>query len=251
MQSFRRFLAALSTLIVGAGSFALSFVALRDVSVEVGAVPAYLGFLVPIVIDGGIICGSAVIWSLSKETERRPIFPFLFVGSLVTVSVVVNTNHAAPGLLAKLIAALPPLILLGTLELVAAQGRRQSVKNNSQPNTSLSDSNSSQTGFEPLKSAPHNSVNTQPLKDISTLEPLLESQCDFPSSKDRKFVEEDIVSKIFTEKQPQFLLAANFDKKLDCEIEQLVDNYADRSPQHTRPAATRRPVRVRAEKPSG
>lgn len=128
MQGFRRFLAAFACIIVGGASFALSFVALRDVSVELGAVPASLGWLVPIVIDGGVICGSAVIWSLSHEENRRPVFPFLFVATLVLVSVVVNASHAGPTALAKLIAALPPLILLGTLELVASQGRRQAKK---------------------------------------------------------------------------------------------------------------------------
>jgi hypothetical protein len=125
MQGFRRFIAATASVVVGAASFALSFVALRDVSVQLEAVPPSLGWLVPIVIDGGVICGSAVIWSLSHEQRRRPVFPFLFVGSLVIVSVVVNAAHAGPTILAKLIASLPPLILLGTLELVAAQGRRQ------------------------------------------------------------------------------------------------------------------------------
>jgi hypothetical protein len=126
LQGFRRTLAALACVIVGAASFALSFVALRDVAVELDAVPASLGWLVPIVIDGGVICGSAVIWSLSREQIRRPVFPFLFVATLVLVSVVVNAAHAGPAPLAKLIASLPPLILLGTLELVAAQGRRLS-----------------------------------------------------------------------------------------------------------------------------
>ena len=124
LQGFRRFVAALACIVVGAASFALSFVALRDVAVALEAVPASLGWLVPIVIDGGVICGSAVIWSLSREQSRRPVFPFLFVAALVFVSVVVNAAHAGPTPLAKLIAALPPLILLGTLELVAAQGRR-------------------------------------------------------------------------------------------------------------------------------
>jgi hypothetical protein len=127
MQSFRRLLAAVACLVVGAASFALSFVALRDVAVAVGAVPAELGWLVPIVIDGGMICGSAIIWSHSKEQAHRPYFPFFFVAALVVMSVVVNVNHAGPALIAKVIAALPPLILLGTLELVAAQGRRLTV----------------------------------------------------------------------------------------------------------------------------
>lgn len=124
LQGFRRVLAALACVVVGAASFALSFVALRDVAVSLQAVPASLGWLVPIVIDGGVICGSAIIWSLSREQVRRPVFPFLFVAFLVLVSVVVNAAHAGPAPLAKVIAALPPLILLGTLELVASQGRR-------------------------------------------------------------------------------------------------------------------------------
>jgi hypothetical protein len=124
MERFRRLAAAAACLVVGVASFALSYVALRDVAVEVGAVPPHLGFLVPIVVDGGVICGSAIIWSLSKSSARRPVFPFLFVGALVVISVVINTNHAGDGWLSKGIAALPPLILLGTLELVASQGRR-------------------------------------------------------------------------------------------------------------------------------
>lgn len=124
MQNFRRLLAAFACLVVGLASFALSYVALRDVAVALEAVPPYLGWLVPIVIDGGIICGSAIIWSLSKEQGGRPKFPFFFVGSMVLMSVVVNVAHAGDSILAKIIAALPPLILLGTLELVADQGRK-------------------------------------------------------------------------------------------------------------------------------
>jgi hypothetical protein len=130
MQQFRRWIAAVSCLIVAGASFALSYVALRDVAASIGAVPAHLAWLVPIVIDGGIMCGSAVIWSASKEDGKRPVFPFLFVGSMVSISVVVNASHAADVLLAKVIAALPPLILLGTLELVASQGRKLAATSN-------------------------------------------------------------------------------------------------------------------------
>ena len=128
MERFRRGLASLATLVVAAASFALSYVALSDVSVRVGAVPPGLGWLVPIVVDGGVICGSAIIWSHSKLSTRRPVFPFLFVGALVTISVIINAAHAGPSLLAKGIASLPPLVLLGTLELVASQGRRDRSK---------------------------------------------------------------------------------------------------------------------------
>ena len=120
-----RTLPALATLTVGAASFALSYVALSEVSAEVGAVAPHLSWLVPIVIDGGIIAGSAVIWDQSRSGGRRQVFPFLFVAALVIVSVIVNINHAAENLLAQGIAALPPLVLLGSIELVAASHRRR------------------------------------------------------------------------------------------------------------------------------
>ena len=124
MEKTRRALSSFASLVVGGASFALSYVALSEVSVRVGAVPAGLGWLVPIVVDGGVICGSAIIWSHSKESASRPFFPFFFVGSLVVISVIINASHAGPSYLAKGIASLPPLVLLGTLELVASQGRR-------------------------------------------------------------------------------------------------------------------------------
>ena len=123
-EKFRRMMASLACVIVGGASFALSYVALSEVAVREQAVPGALGWLVPIVVDGGVICGSAIIWSQSKSTSARPVFPFMFVGTLVVISVIVNASHAGPSILAKGIASLPPLVLLGTLELVASQGRR-------------------------------------------------------------------------------------------------------------------------------
>jgi hypothetical protein len=86
-------------------------------------VPPHLAWLVPVVIDGGIICASVVIWANAQLGQRRELLPFAIVTALVAMSVVVNTAHAADNLLAKVIAALPPLVLLGTLELVASSYR--------------------------------------------------------------------------------------------------------------------------------
>lgn len=66
-----RTLPSLAAIVVGLASFALSYVALRDVSVRVGAVPADPGWLVPIVVDAGAVSGSAVIWAASQEDEGR------------------------------------------------------------------------------------------------------------------------------------------------------------------------------------
>lgn len=126
MKWLTRVLPSLASLVVGAASFALSFVALSEVAASSGAVPAAMSWLVPVVIDGGIIGGSAVIWANSYQQRRRELFPFAFVTALVAVSVAVNVAHASAGsLLGRVIASLPPLVLLGTLELVAAQHRRE------------------------------------------------------------------------------------------------------------------------------
>jgi hypothetical protein len=124
VQNHRRAIAAATCVIVGAGSFALSFVAQKEVAIELSAVPAGLAWLVPIVVDGGIICGSATIWSRSTEDTKRPVFAYAFVTALLLMSVVINVAHAGTTPLAKVIAGSMPLILLGTLELVAAGGRR-------------------------------------------------------------------------------------------------------------------------------
>lgn len=123
-QWLLKVLPTVASLVVGSASFALSYVALRDEAAKVGAVPGYLAFLVPVIVDGGVICGSAVIWATAYAGLRRSWFPFLFVAALMAVSVVVNVAHASANLLARSIAALPPLVLLGTLELVATQYRR-------------------------------------------------------------------------------------------------------------------------------
>lgn len=228
LQGFRRLLAALACIIVGAASFALSFVALRDVAVELQAVPSSLGWLVPIVIDGGVICGSAIIWSLSREQLRRPVFPFLFVATLVLVSVVVNAAHAGPSPLAKLIAALPPLILLGTLELVASQGRRLGTTQPVVASTAMGSvpvSRDAASGVSDRAANTHVSPLTAP-RGLSTFTESvdeLEAVSDLEAAVDEVFEPSTWV-------EPQSALV------------RAEDGY-------TRPANRRRPTRVRAEQP--
>jgi hypothetical protein len=125
---FTRHLPSLAAIIVGLASFSLSFVALRDVSVRLHAVPGYMGWLVPIVVDAGAVSGSAIIWAASFQPSARLRFPYAFVAALVAISVIINIAHAGPSVLAKGIAALSPLVLLGSLELVAGQHRRDATE---------------------------------------------------------------------------------------------------------------------------
>lgn len=119
------FIPSASAFIVAMAAFTLSFVALSEVAAEVGAVPANLSWLVPVVVDGGILAGSASLWAASYRRRSRDKVAYVTVIFLLAFSVVVNASHADDNLLAKAIASLPPIVLLATLELVASAHRKQ------------------------------------------------------------------------------------------------------------------------------
>ena len=269
MQGFRRFIAATASVIVGAASFALSFVALRDVSVKLEAVPPSLGWLVPIVIDGGVICGSAVIWSLSHEQRRRPVFPFLFVGSLVIVSVVVNAAHAGPTVLAKLIASLPPLILLGTLELVAAQGRRQAENVLQSSTTNIPFQQDRPTDAMTASMPPHPSTDIQyskmtsggfsaPTKASDGIPVVVSKQVGTEPSLSFSFPNSHVVTEVITSEE-DVPLTVVFDTALETAVEEALAPASEwvqpDQGTYTRETgisaqARRRTARVRAEGPT-
>jgi hypothetical protein len=117
----------LSAVLVGVASFTLSFFAQSEVSAALGAVPARLSWLVPIIIDGGVLAGSASLWSSSTRGARQDPVAYFTIVALLALSVVVNVHHAASdgGLLGSVIAGAPPVVLLLCLELVASQARRE------------------------------------------------------------------------------------------------------------------------------
>lgn len=118
----------LAATVVGASSFILSFNALRELSVRLGAVPEHLSYLLPIAIDGGVLAGSAAIWAASVRGAKKDWIAYFTTASLLGLSVVCNVQHAAPDALGRTLAGSPPLILLLCLELIASQARRDSVE---------------------------------------------------------------------------------------------------------------------------
>jgi hypothetical protein len=113
----------------------LSYVALRDVAARTHAVPGNLAWLTPICVDGAVLAASSSIWASSMRGVRKDPFAFLTVVALLTVSVIINVNHAGPAVLAKVIAALPPLTLLACLELAANQYRIRAVEDATKEST--------------------------------------------------------------------------------------------------------------------
>lgn len=131
-SGWARALPIIAAFAVGAASFTLSFFAQAEVSVALGAVPVSLAWLVPIVIDGGILAGSASVWAASTRGAPKDPVAYLTIYGLLALSVVINVRHASEGggILGPVIAGAPPVVLLLCLELVAAQARRAAQANN-------------------------------------------------------------------------------------------------------------------------
>lgn len=117
-------LPSVCAVLVGMASFAISYNTLRLEAIKVAAVEGgWPSYLLPLILDGGVVAGSAVLWKAGHDRGARPWFAYVFVSVLVLLSVVVNISHAGPSVLAKVVASLPPLVLLGCLELVVITHR--------------------------------------------------------------------------------------------------------------------------------
>ncbi|QFG10405.1 excisionase [Mycobacterium phage Anthony] len=105
--------ASVGTLAVAGFSAMLSFTALSDLAAQ-NAVPAGEAFAIPLIVDGGAIVATAATLALSKH--RRFAWALLVLSSMA--SVVGNVVHALPhGIVAAVIAAIPPLWLLAMTHL--------------------------------------------------------------------------------------------------------------------------------------
>lgn len=122
-----RHVPAVATLVVALSAAALAAVATSEMALRTGAVskPA-MAWLVPAVIEGGAICAGLLAWQrtaqgVSAWAERCAL------GALTTLAVIVNAAHASGStaasvsaqnqILGVVLAAAPPLILVGTVEL--------------------------------------------------------------------------------------------------------------------------------------
>ncbi|ASZ72826.1 hypothetical protein SEA_DRAKE55_37 [Mycobacterium phage Drake55] len=103
--------ATAGTVAVGGLAFALSFNSLSELSAANGVGQAWM---VPLVVDGGIIVATMATVALTRHGWYA--WTLLLLSSLVSVAG--NVAHAQPhGLVAMVIAAIPPLWLLGSTHL--------------------------------------------------------------------------------------------------------------------------------------
>jgi hypothetical protein len=119
--------AALTALVlaIAALAYVVSFEAIRAFAVETAAFPPALAWSAPLLVDSFTTAASLVIlWRyLRGEGWREPWYAWSLVGCATAVSVALNMAHAPDRLSAQLFAALPPVALLGALELLMSVAR--------------------------------------------------------------------------------------------------------------------------------
>jgi hypothetical protein len=119
--------AALTALVlaIAALAYVVSFEAIRAFAVETAAFPAELAWSAPLLVDSFTTAASLVIlWRyLRGDSWRAPWYAWSLVALATAVSVALNVAHAPERLAAQLFAALPPVALLGALELLMSVAR--------------------------------------------------------------------------------------------------------------------------------
>src|SRR5215217_86235 len=119
--------AALTALVlaIAALAYVVSFEAIRAFAVETAAFPPELAWSAPLLVDSFTTAASLVVlWRyLRGEGWRAPWYAWSLVGCATAVSVALNVAHAPDRLAAQLFAALPPVALLGALELLMSVAR--------------------------------------------------------------------------------------------------------------------------------
>jgi len=109
--------------LLAAAAFALSFDALRDLAHENGVAPG-LTWLWPLVLDGAIVVFS--LSALRASLHREPVgYAMALVVVATVASVLFNVAHAPSGLLAHTMAAVPPVFLFLSFELLMRQLRSE------------------------------------------------------------------------------------------------------------------------------
>lgn len=120
-------MAASGTVIIGAGAFWLSFVALADLAVRSG-IAAGQSWIWPLLVDGLIVVATVAVVAL--DGRRTAWYPWTLLIGGAGVSVTANAAHAilaadlsVPAVLAAVVAAIPPVVLLAATHLTVVPTR--------------------------------------------------------------------------------------------------------------------------------
>ncbi|MBO1903150.1 DUF2637 domain-containing protein [Leucobacter weissii] len=119
--------AASGTVLIGGGAFWLSFTALADLAVRSG-IAAGQAWIWPLLVDGLIVVATVAVVAL--DGHRSAWYPWALLIAGAGMSVTANAAHAivaatasVPALLAAIVAAVPPLVLLASTHLTVVLTR--------------------------------------------------------------------------------------------------------------------------------
>jgi hypothetical protein len=110
-------------------AFVVSFEAISDFAVQVGAFPPSLRYCAPLLVDSFTAAATLVILWLSLTGPRLVSawdawYAWALIAAATCVSVAINVAHAPDTNAARLVAALPPVALLLAVELLMILPRR-------------------------------------------------------------------------------------------------------------------------------
>lgn len=121
-------LTAVIVVFLAASAFVLSYEALRDLALNNGIRPG-LAFLWPLGIDSFMLAASLAVLRANLNKERS-LYPWGLVGVFTMVSVGFNVVHANGNLLAQAIAAISPLVVFLSFELLMAMVKSETARAN-------------------------------------------------------------------------------------------------------------------------
>jgi hypothetical protein len=157
-------------LAIAALAYVVSFEAIRAFAVETAAFPPELAWSAPLLVDSFTTAASLVIlWRyLRGDAWRDPWYAWTLVAAATAVSVALNVAHAPDRLAAQLFAALPPVALLGALELLMSVARTGLPHTSRTPGSAVS-AVAAGTGLDPAGGNGHRTLTTLALPQDRTL----------------------------------------------------------------------------------
>jgi hypothetical protein len=157
-------------LAIAALAYVVSFEAIRAFAIETAAFPPELAWSAPLLVDSFTTAASLVIlWRyLRGDAWRDPWYAWTLVGAATAVSVALNVAHAPDRLAAQLFAALPPVALLGALELLMSVARTGLPHTSRTPGSAVS-AVAAGTALDPAGGNGHRTLTTLALPQDRTL----------------------------------------------------------------------------------
>ena len=105
--------------LLAAAAFLLSFDALKHLAATNG-IPAGKSWIYPAIVDGAIIVFSLSVLQASLNRQRTA-YPWVLVAVFTMMSVILNIVHAPNSFLSRVLAAIPPVALFLSFELLMGQ----------------------------------------------------------------------------------------------------------------------------------